>query len=170
MSTTKPEPMFLKSVDSLQAHIQEHFSHLVSTDKGTRFAEFAARLIETLPDLEQFGPIRLNEKKSHDGGVDGSSDATEEGRLHMQSKLSITTKEEIDSVLSKFQALEHATDQGPPQKSLSLEQAPPSPTPSYVIVTSARLTGIMGRYKAVQMSSRPFYDKLVAASPSYSNA
>lgn len=163
MSTTKTEPMFLKSVDGLQAHIQEHFSQLASTDKGTRFAEFAAKLIETLPDLEQFGPIRLSQKKSHDGGVDGSSEASGDGLLHMQSKLSITTKEDIDSVLSKFQALEHATLLGPKQKSLSLEQAPSSAPSSYVIVTSVRLKGIMDRYKAVQMSSRAFYDKLVAA-------
>ena len=156
--------MFLKSVDGLQAHIQEHFSQLVSTDKGTRFAEFAAKLIETLPDLEQFGPIRLNEKKSHDGGVDGSSEASGDGRLHMQSKLSITTKEEIDSILSKFQALEYAAKQGPRQRSLSLEQAPPNVPSSYVIVTSVRLKGIMDRYKAVQMSSRAFHDKLVATS------
>ena len=154
--------MFLKSVDGLQAHIQEHFSQLVSTDKGTRFAEFAAKLIETLPDLEQFGPILLNEKKSHDGGVDGSSASSGEGLLHMQSKLSITTKEEIDSILSKFQALEHAKDQGPRQRSLSLEQTTLSVPPSYAIVTSVRLKGIIDRYKAVHMSSRPFYDKLIA--------
>ncbi len=163
MSTIKAEPMFLKSVDSLQAHIQEHFSQLASTDKGTRFAEFAARLIETLPDLEQFGPIRLNEKKSHDGGVDGSSEVSGDSRLHMQAKLSMTTKEEIDSVLSKFQALEHAAEQGPRQRSLSLEQPPPNPPPSYALVTSVRLKGIMDRYKAVHMSSRAFYDKLIGA-------
>ena len=163
MSTTKTEPMFLKSVDGLQAHIHEHFSQLASTEKGNRFAEFAAKLIETLPDLEQFGPIRLSEKKSHDGGVDGSSEASEDGLLHMQSKLSIATREEFDSILSKFQAFEHVAAQGPRQRSLSLEKAPPSPPPSFAIVTSVRLKGILDRYKAVHMASRPFYDRLVTA-------
>ena len=163
MSTTTKEPMFLTSVDSLQAHIQEHFSQLVATDKGNRFAEFAAKLVETLPDLEQFGPIHLSAKKSHDGGVDGSSVATEDGTLHMQSKLSISTKEDIDSILSKFQAFELAADHGPGQRSLPLQSETRRPPPSYVIVTSVRLKGIMDRYRAVQMSSRPFHDRLETA-------
>src|SRR4051794_7334201 len=78
-------------------------------------------------------------------------------------KSSSDPKEEIDGILSKFQAFEHTADQGPRQKSLSLEKAPPRPPASYAIVTSVRLKGILDRYKAVQMASRPFYDRLVAA-------
>lgn len=81
----------------------------------------------------------------------------------MQSKLSIATKEEIDGILSKFKAFEHVASQGPKQRSLSLEKAPPRPPPSYAIVTSVRLKGILDRYKAVHLASRPFYDGLVAA-------
>jgi hypothetical protein len=156
-------PMFLRSVDDLQAHIQEHFERLASTEKGGRFADFAGRLIETLPELSEFGRIQLSAKKSHDGGIDGSSALTDDGkRLQMQSKLSITTKEEIDSILSKFYAREQAEETGPAQGSFQLSETRAAPTSSYVIVTAQRISGIMDRYRSVTMSSRKFYDHLMS--------
>jgi hypothetical protein len=160
--TSTKQPMFLRSVDDLQAHIQEHFEKLVSSEKGDRFASFAARLVETLPQLSEFGTVYLSSKKSHDGGIDGSSAPTEDGRrLLMQSKLSVKTKEDIDSILSKFESREKEEEVGPAQRALQLSEQNVAAMAFYVIVTAQRTAGIMERYRHSSMSSRPFYDQLI---------
>ncbi len=152
-------PLFLSSVEDLQAHVSEHFEKLPPGEKGTRFAEFAARLIPMVQDLSEFGPIALSPKQSHDKGVDGSSSVLEDGRrLHMQSKLSLPGKEDFDSIISKFEAYEQAAAVGPNQKGLFDPGEPPIAT--FVIVTAQKMAGILSRYRESGMSSRPFYEQL----------
>jgi hypothetical protein len=71
-------PLFLRSYEDLEAHIDEFFSKLPNVEKGDRFANFAARLVPFVPDLRRFGEATLAEKKSHDGGVDIVSTPLEE--------------------------------------------------------------------------------------------
>ena len=80
-------PAFLASYDDLAAHLSEHFESLQNVTKGTKFATFAARLVSFVPDLREFGEVRLSERQSHDGGIDIISEPLEDGRqLLMQAK------------------------------------------------------------------------------------
>jgi hypothetical protein len=155
-----PQPLFLHSLDDFQAHISEHFEKLPTLEKGNRFAAFASQLVPLVPELSEFGPVTLSVKRSHDGGVDGSSSPLEDGRrLHMQAKLSIPSKEEFDSVISKFESYERSESRGPVQANMFEEQEKASPA-TFVIVTSQKLKGIISRYLESGMSSRAYYDQL----------
>ncbi|WP_157618955.1 AIPR family protein [Skermanella stibiiresistens] len=157
----KAYPSFLSSFDDFDAHICEYFSKLSNVEKGSRFAKFAANLIPFVDELREFGEVRVSPKKSHDGGIDVESDLLDDGRrLCAQSKLSITTKEEIDTIISKFEAYEINLSKPPSQGQLFAgDQKKPHST--FVIIVSARIDGIMRRYLQCSMSSRKFYDKLV---------
>jgi hypothetical protein len=155
------EPLFLKSVDDLQANISEHFEKLPNTEKGTRFAEFGCRLLPLVPELSEFGSVQLNLKRSHDGGIDGSSLPLEDGRrLHMQSKLQIPSKEDFDSIISKFQSHDALATSEPSQKNM-FEKATERVAPIFAIVTAQKLSGIISRYSESGMSSRHYYDRLI---------
>src|SRR4051812_47871018 len=99
-------PYFLQSYENLLNHFDQHLPE-GSTAKGTTFAELVRRVIPHTEFGSRFPEPRLTEKKSHDGGVDVFTSENDDGEcLFAQSKLKLKSRDEFDSVISKFHDFE----------------------------------------------------------------
>lgn len=127
-----------------------------TTVRGNTFRDFVISLLPQTQRGRRFGRLVPSAKQSHDRGVDIVSADPDGERLAVQTKLSIREKSEFDEILSKFQDYE-ATKGGPQMAMIQREEEPPS---TFAIATSSRLAGIIEKYEATQMASRPFYEKL----------
>jgi hypothetical protein len=103
----------------------------------------------------------LSEALSHDGGVDVVSAPLQDGRrLCIQAKLRVSGKEEIDSVISKFEAFERQAEAVAGTRDLFA--ATEHPAPVFGLVTASKVDGILRRYVGSAMSSRGYHDRLVS--------
>jgi hypothetical protein len=156
-------PPFLASLDNLSAHLDEQFAGLTATDKGRRFSELVLRLLPELPESAGFPEPQRSEKESHDEGVDLLTAINEDGdQLFAQSKFKIKTKDEFDSIVSKFQSFDAELNAGPAQGAFAFGSSAVTPTAYYLVLTSSKLDLILGKYRKSQLSSRSFYDSLMA--------
>jgi hypothetical protein len=103
--------------------------------------------------------LQRNSKRSHDGGVDfiGKHVAV---KLAGQSKYKIPTVEEFDSILSKFSAYE--IEQTPKGEQTRMFAGEAQPSLQFCICTASRLDTIVKKFASKNLSSRKFYDELVA--------
>lgn len=164
MTQTEPVPQslpdYLQSFDSLEQHFRAQLKHLSNTQKGDRFAHFVQRLIPQTELGPQFEPPSLSDKKSWDEGVDliakGNDGKTV---LYVQAKLWVDKAEEIDSIMSKFQAYkaEHHFDADSKQYSMEFD----STAVTFALVTLSRLQNIRQRYEKKSFASRAFYDECI---------
>lgn len=152
-------PEYLKTFKEFKAHLDEQFVG-GNVAKGKRFAQFSTVVLSFVEELSKFPSINLNEKLSNDDGVDIiSARSLDGGTLFAQSRYTISTKSEIDQIVSAFQAYETSRIKlgtqgdlfGPPATSLPA---------TFAIVTSTDVSAIRARYEAAHFSSRPYYDKL----------
>lgn len=153
-------PNYLQSLSDFTAYLNDQFEALSNTVRGKRFASAILLVLPHLPETEEYPNYTLNPKMSHDGGVDALSEKRVDGSYAVcQSKLKITSSEELDSVLSKFHAYEKEVaeaDEG------VLFSENPTPEVTYIVATGSDLTGIRRRYVARRMSSFEFYERLEA--------
>lgn len=139
----------------------ESFPETASTTlRGNTFRDFIISLLPETRLGRRFGRLEPAAKQSHDRGVDVVSAIPENDRLALQSKLAIREKSEIDDIISKFQDYE-ATIASDDQMKLVQEDDGQAPI-VFAIATSSRLKGIIAKYEAAQLASRPFYERLKA--------
>ena len=153
-------PDFLNSYNSFVQHIRGELEGLNSTDKGKKFAQFVKELFPETEMSKEFDPPSLNERQSHDEGIDLVAQGKDgHSILYIQSKLQINRVETLDSILSKFQAYYQSTyDKQEPDSQLTLfnEERPPH----FLIATSSVLDQIIRNYKGRSFSSKHFYEQL----------
>ena len=168
MGTTKPKvtneaaalmhdslPPHFQDAESLEVHLAESFGDADNASRGERFAAFAIKLVSVHRLAERFGEPSLSKNKTHDRGVDFSA-RSGEGELIGQSKLHVRTKAQLDSILSHFDAVERKKTSG--DGSLFGEGEPPH----FCIVTASKLSGVVDSYTRSSLSSRGFYNTLLA--------
>jgi AIPR protein len=162
MTAERPDlPRFLSTYDDFMAHVEEQFVDLKPHAKGRRFVTFALDFIPQIEEAAGFSGLELSEKQSHDEGIDLLTAQTESGqRLFVQSKFRIRTKDELDTILSKFEAFEADSMGQGGQGALFGE--PQVSQPVFMIITASKLDGIINLYTNSRLSSRPFWDKLRA--------
>jgi hypothetical protein len=158
-------PKFLESFENLTSHFDEHFGELGSNQRGDTFLDLALKVISLTDEGQQFPPLRQSAKKSYDGGVDLYTAATDDGRLLcVQSKYKVRSKDEFDSIISKFKNFEAGLAPPPPEPSLfeTLQESEPhSPVPTFALATSSKLEGIVAKYEASTLASCEYYHQLV---------
>ena len=168
---TTPEgchlPDFLQSYENLRQHFEEHFAHLPSQEKGEVFLRLAQQLIPLTDEGQAFPEPQANVRKTHDQGIDLLTAETDEGRvLFAQSKFTLSTKDELDSILSKFQSWEEERRRNatcaPLLPLLFDDSDAGSPVAHFFVVTASKLEGILTRYKTSSLAAVRFYEKLVA--------
>ena len=96
-------PTYIQSLTDFEAYLADQFRTLNSTVRGRRFAEAVLLILPHLPGTDRFYGYYLNTKQSHDGGIDIFSQHVPDGSyVACQSKLKISTTDELDGILSKF--------------------------------------------------------------------
>jgi hypothetical protein len=164
MSGNGTLPEFLQSFENLTAHFEEHFGELGSNERGDTFLGLAEKLIPLTEECQGFPRPEVREKKSHDGGVDLLTAETDDGRvLCAQSKYKIRDKESLDAIVSKFKDFEERLLPREAEPELFGELAPrATAVPTFAILTSSKLQGILKRYEASTLASKDFFDTLSA--------
>jgi hypothetical protein len=159
-------PKFLESFENLIGHFDEHFGELGSNARGDTFLDLATKVISLTDEGQEFPALRPSEKKSYDGGVDLYTAETADGRiLCAQSKYKVKSKDEFDSIISKFKNFE--SSRVPPVSAPSLfskpeDQTSSLPIPTFALATSSKLEGIIDKYEQSTLASREYYRNLVA--------
>jgi hypothetical protein len=163
-SVSERLPGFLESFENLTAHFDEHFGALGSNARGDTFLDLALKVISLTNEGQEFPALRLNEKKSHDGGVDLFTAMTSEARiLCAQSKYKVRSKDEFDGIISKFKNYEAKLSPPIPQPSLFIKsesEAQQIPVPTFALATSSKLEGIIAKYEESTLASRAYYNQL----------
>jgi hypothetical protein len=155
-------PAFLQSFANLSGHFDEHFEPLDSNQRGDAFLDLSLKLVPFTETGQRFPRLHVSEKKSHDQGVDLASDPNTENQvLCVQAKYKIHSKDEFDTIVSKFAHFEALQNQ---TKNAGIFPAmrPAESGPSYIfmIVTFSKLDTIRGAYLASQLASRDYYTRL----------
>jgi hypothetical protein len=151
-------PTYLQSLSDFGAYLADHFEALNTTVRGRRFAEAVMLILPHLPGPDKFTGYHLNPKQSHDGGIDIFSQDLPDGTYAAcQSKLKISTTEELDGILSKFYVYER--DLLAPEEGVLFSEPQP-PGVIYIIVAGSDLAGIRRRYIERKPSSYGFYEEL----------
>ncbi|GAA2459144.1 AIPR family protein [Streptomyces macrosporus] len=165
MGSATTLPAWLNDYDSFSGHLDEQLADENPHGKGLRFVNFALALLPRIPRCDEFTDFHLNDKLSHDRGVDILAGPNENGqRLYVQSKFRLRRASEIDEIISQFEAYDRELeDRDSGQGALfSASELENRPRPIYAIITSSKIDGVLSRYKAARRSSRPFYDSLVS--------
>ncbi|CAO3420746.1 AIPR family protein [Azospirillum doebereinerae] len=150
-------PKFLQSYNNLRDHFEEHFEKSTSNERGDRFVDFVQKLIPFTEVGKDFPDIKISSKKSHDKGIDLFSASNENGEnLFVQSKYKIRSKDDIDSVFSKFQAVMRDVQK---DKKLDLFSSMDDRT-QYMLVTSSLAESAFDNYEKSGLSSVDFYKNL----------
>jgi hypothetical protein len=151
-------PTYLQSSSDFEAYLADHFQTLNTTVRGRRFAEAVLLILPHLPGPDKFSGYRLNPKQSHDGGIDILSQPHLDGTYAAcQSKLKVSTTEELDGIISKFYVYEREL-YAPEEGVLFSKEEPPSIV--YIIAVGSDLSGIIRRYERVKPSSYAFYEQI----------
>ena len=166
MATQPPPtyPPFLNTFEEFLGHLDEEFAGLTNVERGRRFSELVLRLLPELEEAREFPDPRRSEKETHDEGVDLFTAEKDNGdQLFVQSKFRIKTKDEFDTIISKFEAYEKQLNAPPAQASLDFDGAAVSAAaPVFMVVTASKMDVVLANYKNSRLSSRAFYDRLSA--------
>jgi AIPR protein len=153
-------PDFLQSRELLEQHIKGHLAELPPSGKGDRFAIFTQRLVPQTEMGAEFGVPELNPKKSSDEGIDLVARGRDSNStLYIQAKLSVDRADDIDSVLSKFEAYTRKQSTAGQQMLPFMETV--DQTAYFMLVTMSPLDNIIKQYEKKSYSSKPFYSQLV---------
>ena len=152
-------PVFLCSFENLTEHFASHFDALSSNERGDQFLELACKIIPFIPEGQKFPAPEPSEKKSHDKGIDLLTAVNSAGgKLFGQSKFKITTKDEFDTIVSKFKDFESGQLA---EQLLFPNDEEPERRPVYVIVTSSKLDNIITLFEKSELASKEFYSRLL---------
>ncbi len=145
-------PEYLSTLEALQQHFRAQLQDHSTTEKGKRFANFAQKLIGQTELGPEYCPPELSGKISNDGGVDLVAEARE-GKfcLYIQSKLFIDRADDVDSIMSKFQA--YTTTNARQLNAFD----PDNTLHHFLIITLSSLTGILQQYEKKAYASNVFY-------------
>ena len=158
-ATNRLPPQF-SDYENFRTWLMQSFPEDANTTvRGNTFRDFVISLLPQTQRGRRFGKLKAAPRQSHDRGVDVINADPDAEQLAVQTKLGIREKSEFDEILSKFQDYE-ASYRDDPQTTLLADDLQPPPT--FAIATSSRLSGIIERYEASQMSSRAYYDRLRA--------
>jgi len=153
-------PPHLASYEALAQHFRANLQGLNSTEKGLKFASSMRKLIPQTEAGADFALPSLNPKISNDGGVDlkaiGKDDIHKV--LYIQSKLWVDRAQDIDGVLSNFEA--YLQEQRAPHDQLAFDFD--DPLPSFLLVTLSPLASLIKRYESRGSSSKSFYQRCQA--------
>jgi AIPR protein len=159
MTSKLPLPDYLESFDLLDQHIRGQLVGLNPTEKGNRFAHFVQRLIPQADAGAGFEMPALNNKLSHDEGVDLIGQDVKTGRtLYIQSKLRVDRADDIELVISKFQAFK-TSDNDKIQLSVFDDDDTSS---HFLLVTLSPLTRILDSYRKKSYASKAFYERCIS--------
>lgn len=155
-------PPHLASYEALAQHFRANLQGLNSTQKGLKFASSIRKLIPQTEAGADFSLPTLNPKISRDEGVDLKAIGKEDTHkiLYIQSKLWVDRAQDIDGVLSNFQAFEQ--EQRAPHNGDQLSFNFNYPSPSFLLVTLSPLATLIKRYESRGSSSREFYEQCKA--------
>jgi hypothetical protein len=157
-------PAFLQTFEDLLGHFDQHFEPLDNTSRGGAFAGLALKLVPFTSFGESFPNLRKREKKSHDDGVDLISDPSVQLRiLCVQSKYKIPTKDDFDSVISKFGHFESTHPLGSTAGTLYADPDCTASTYVFAIVTASKLDGVLAQYAKSHLSSVSLYQQLLTS-------
>jgi len=158
-------PKFLASFENLTGHFDEHFGELGSNARGDTFLDLATKVISLTDEGQEFPALRPSAKKSHDGGVDLYTAETADGRiLCAQSKYKVRSKDDFDTIISKFKNFEYGRVPPRPEPSLfpsAEDEITSLPIPTFALATSSKLEGIKDKYEESTLASRDYYHTLV---------
>ena len=152
-------PPYLRTYEDFSQHLDEELGPPLSTvEAGGRFAKFVRALSPRLSVAAAFPPLELSDKQSCDDGIDLLSESNDNAeRLLAQSKLRIRSKDELDSIVSKFQHYEHKSRSTSGGLPLDFQDAPQD---HYLIVTASKIAGLLSRYERSGLASVAFYRQL----------
>ena len=152
-------PAYLNSLPDFEAYLADHFHNLSNTARGQRFADAIMLILPHLPGTDQFSGYALNAKHSYDKGIDIYSSKHPDGKyVACQSKLRITSTEELDGILNKFSTYEKEAFAPEPGVLFGDEV---EPNVVFVVATGSDIAGIRRRYNDRKLSSYSFYQELV---------
>ena len=156
-------PTYLNSYAELREHFDAHFEGLTPHARGARFV----RVVQGVSSFTNFGSRGFKEptlqQESHDGGVDLIAEhTTTKDLLCIQSKYTISDKDAMDSIISKFEGFTktHYRASGGPlfaQAGVSVEGEPEI---FFQIVSASNIDNIVKKYESSQYSSIQFYKQL----------
>ena len=153
-------PDFLNSYVSFEQHIRGELEGSNSTEKGKRFAQFVKELFPETNMSKKFNPPSLNERQSHDEGIDLVAQGKDgHSVLYIQSKLLIDRADALDSILSKFQAY-YQTIHGNQEPNSQLTFLNDERLPHFLIATCSVLNQIISNYERRSLASKNFYEQL----------
>lgn len=159
-------PRWLTDHDAFTAHLNEQLADENPHGKGLRFVNFVLTVLPRVPQVSEFTDFERNKRLSHDKGVDILTAVAESGRqLFVQSKFKIRRTDEIDNILSLFEAFEHEHRERHEPAQGTLFDTPDTvkaSEPVYVIATATRTQRLLELYHESKRSSRKFYDGLIA--------
>jgi predicted DNA-binding protein YlxM (UPF0122 family) len=169
-STIVDYPSFLESYTFFYQHIEELYGHFSNVEKGREFARLVRDTLSSSDLCFGLEP-KLNEKESHDEGVDifWHDPETNKQILFCQSKFKIQGKDEFDSVISKFESY-YKKQINPPStieqlqlfKDVDLAKNPnPEKKETFLIVTLWKLEKIIENYRNSARPSLEFFNKLL---------
>jgi hypothetical protein len=154
-------PDFLRSYEALAQHFRGQLQGLPTTVMGDKFAQFVRQLIPQTDIGPDYETPELRAKKSNDEGVDLlAKSKADQSHLYVQAKLWLDRVENVDTIVSKFQAFSHqrVSELTENQTVLQLDEKPIS----FMVVTLSPLSSIIDKYARSAMSSKTFYNDLVA--------
>jgi hypothetical protein len=157
-------PPFIRSYGELLSHLQSEFDPLNSNERGDYFLEFAERIVPHTEVGARFG-LPKKRQKTHDKGVDLECETPDKSELlSIQSKYTISGVDDLDLIISKFEAYEtaHAIQSAPPQSLFTFGNDNNSQAMQFMIVTASDLRTILAKYEKSKRPSISFYEKLVS--------
>ncbi|EPY8513795.1 ISNCY-like element ISPa4 family transposase [Pseudomonas aeruginosa] len=156
-------PDFLQDYASLFSHFQGQMDGLTTVQIGDKFASLAEHLIphtEAGSDFER----ATKSKKSWDKGVDLIFQHKEINgvELRVQSKYTISSVDDVDLIISKFQEYDSkdATNKQHELDLLGSLEEDSRQTSKYLIITSSKILNIIAKFLESQRPSRFFLERI----------
>lgn len=157
---TVNKPDFLSDYPAFQAYIEERIGGLNAVEKGRAWLKVVQEVVPQTDMGKNFPPPRAWGKESHDEGVDLWTE-TEDGSafLYIQSRYSIRGVDDLDEIVSKFQAYYESHHIGSGQQ-LSLFKDEDQSTVYWMIVTNSNVhRNIIKNYLASRRTSKKYYEQ-----------
>lgn len=144
-------PPYLSTLDQLRTYFDDQCRGMSTAEKGRKFAEFCID-IAARTELGRDFPRSTMRQGSHDQGIDFET-VTAGSRLLAQCKYTVTSKDDIDNVLSKFQQESRRESAG---------QLPlfDSSDDRFQLYTLNDVSESLRRYEASNLASADFYRQL----------
>jgi hypothetical protein len=150
-------PDFLETLEDLRTHLDTQFEGLSNNEKGNKYEDFVRKVIPFSDIGERFSRPTKTEG-SYDKGVDLYAEGDKEGdELIIQAKYTLTTKKDIDSIVSHFEAIDSGAKKG--EVASLFDESEKEGEKHYVISAPRKLDNIIKKYRQSTLSSLSFFRK-----------